>query len=57
MKDILRIGELELSSRLVVGTGKYRDLDETRAALEASGAQMSRSRCAAFRSARRPATT
>jgi thiazole synthase len=40
MKDILRIGELELTSRLVVGTGKYRDLDETRAALEASGAQM-----------------
>jgi thiazole synthase len=40
MSDVLRIGELELGSRLVVGTGKYRDLDQTRAALEASGARM-----------------
>src|SRR5690606_29742460 len=28
------------SSRLLVGTGKYRDLDETRAAIEASGAEI-----------------
>ncbi|MFP5441513.1 MAG: thiazole synthase [Gammaproteobacteria bacterium] len=28
------------SSRLLVGTGKYRDFDETRAAIEASGAQI-----------------
>jgi thiazole synthase len=36
----LRIGGLELSSRLIVGTGKYRDLAQTRAALEASGTEM-----------------
>jgi thiazole synthase len=36
----LRIGTLELGSRLIVGTGKYRDLEQTKAALEASGAQM-----------------
>jgi thiazole synthase len=40
MSDRLRIGELELDSRLIVGTGKYRDLAETRDALEASGAGM-----------------
>ena len=40
MSDSLRIGDLELSSRLVVGTGKYRDLAQTKAALEASGARM-----------------
>src|SRR3954447_24032236 len=28
------------SSRLLVGTGKYRDFDETRRAIEASGAQI-----------------
>ena len=28
------------SSRLLVGTGKYRDFDQTRAAIEASGAQI-----------------
>ncbi len=28
------------TSRLLVGTGKYKDLDETRAAIEASGAQI-----------------
>ena len=27
-------------SRLLVGTGKYKDLDETRAAIEASGAEI-----------------
>jgi thiazole synthase len=36
----LRIGALELSSRLIVGTGKYRDLAQTKAALEASGTEM-----------------
>ena len=40
MSDQLRIGNIELRSRLIVGTGKYRDLDQTRAALEASGADM-----------------
>ncbi|HMI92652.1 MAG TPA: thiazole synthase [Polyangiales bacterium] len=38
--DPLRIGGLELASRLIVGTGKYRDLAQTKAALEASGASM-----------------
>jgi thiazole synthase len=38
--DLLRIGERALSSRLFVGTGKYKDLAETRAALEASGAEI-----------------
>ena len=36
----LKIGEHTLRSRLIVGTGKYKDLEETRAALEASGADM-----------------
>jgi thiazole synthase len=36
----LRIGALELSSRLIVGTGKYRDMAQTKAALEASGTEM-----------------
>ncbi|MGD8858472.1 MAG: thiazole synthase [Myxococcales bacterium] len=40
MTDGLRIGELELGSRLIVGTGKYASLEQTRAALEASGADM-----------------
>jgi len=38
--DLLRIGDVELGSRLVVGTGKYRDLDETKIAIAASGARM-----------------
>lgn len=38
--DALTIGDLVLSSRLFVGTGKYRDMDETRAVLEASGAEV-----------------
>jgi thiazole synthase len=38
--DGIRIGEITLGSRLIVGTGKYKDLAETRAALEASGADM-----------------
>ena len=38
--DEFRIGERQFSSRLLVGTGKYKDLDETRAATEASGAQI-----------------
>jgi thiazole synthase len=39
-KDILKIGAREFSSRLLVGTGKYRDFDETREAVEASGAEI-----------------
>ncbi|MDB4977121.1 MAG: thiG, partial [Myxococcaceae bacterium] len=40
MEDVLRIGSHSFSSRLFVGTGKYKDADETRAALEASGAEV-----------------
>jgi thiazole synthase len=39
-KDILKIGTREFSSRLLVGTGKYRDFDETREAVEASCAEI-----------------
>ena len=38
LKDVLKIGAYELSSRLLVGTGKYKDLSESHAAIEASGA-------------------
>ncbi|MCA1791402.1 MAG: thiazole synthase [Thioalkalivibrio sp.] len=38
--DTLRIGDRSFSSRLLVGTGKYRDLEETRMAIEASGAEI-----------------
>jgi thiazole synthase len=40
MQDELKIGGHTLSSRLIVGTGKYKDAEETKAALEASGARM-----------------
>src|SRR3989338_5957870 len=36
----LKIGNLELSSRLIVGTGKYASFQEMSRALEASGADM-----------------
>jgi thiazole synthase len=38
--DSLVIAGVTYHSRLLVGTGKYRDLDETRRAVEASGAQI-----------------
>ena len=38
--DPLVIAGVEYSSRLLVGTGKYRDMEETRAATEASGAEI-----------------
>ncbi len=38
--DVLRIGQFSLGSRLFVGTGKYKDVAETQAALEVSGAQV-----------------
>lgn len=38
--DLLRIGQRSFTSRLLIGTGKYRDFDETRLAVEASGAQI-----------------
>jgi thiazole synthase len=40
MKDALVVAGKNYSSRLLVGTGKYRDFAETRAAVEASGAQI-----------------
>ena len=36
----LTVAGVEYRSRLLVGTGKYRDFDETRAAIEASGAEI-----------------
>ena len=38
--DPLHIGGRTFHSRLLVGTGKYRDMDETQAAIEASGAEI-----------------
>ena len=40
MKDALIIAGKSYTSRLLVGTGKYRDFAETRAAVEASGAEI-----------------
>src|SRR5512145_2180072 len=40
MNDALTIAGKSYSSRLLVGTGKYRDFAETRSAVEASGAQI-----------------
>jgi len=40
VQDTLRIGKLELTSRLIVGTAKYPSLDVMQAAHAASGAQM-----------------
>lgn len=39
-EDRLVIAGREYQSRLLVGTGKYKDLDETRRAVEASGAEI-----------------
>jgi thiazole synthase len=39
-EDLLRIGAFSFRSRLFVGTGKYRDVEQTVAALEASGAEV-----------------
>jgi len=38
--DLLTIGGIQLKSRLIVGTGKYKDFEQTRRAIEASGADM-----------------
>lgn len=38
--DSLKIGKHEFTSRLFVGTGKYRDVDETERAIAASGAEV-----------------
>jgi len=39
-EDVLQIGARAFTSRLLLGTGKYRDLAQTKAAVEASGAQI-----------------
>jgi thiazole synthase len=36
----LRIGQRSFESRLLIGTGKYRDFEQTREAIETSGAQI-----------------
>src|SRR6186713_2709039 len=38
--DALVIGGRRFQSRLIVGTGKYKDVEETQAAIEASGAEV-----------------
>jgi len=38
--DKLIIGDRSFGSRLIVGTGKYKDFDETREAIDASGAEI-----------------
>lgn len=40
MNDELKIAGKNYQSRLLVGTGKYRDFAETRAAIDASGSVM-----------------
>jgi len=40
MQDALTIAGKAYASRLLVGTGKYRDFEETRCAVEASGAEI-----------------
>ncbi len=39
-KDTLSIAGRDFQSRLLVGTGKYKDMQETRAAIDASGAEI-----------------
>jgi thiazole synthase len=38
--DLLNIGGVQLVSRLIIGTGKYKDFEQTRLAIETSGAEM-----------------
>lgn len=40
LEDALRIGNIKLSSRLIAGTGKYRDFETMERALDATGAEM-----------------
>lgn len=39
-EDLFQLGGKSYRSRLIVGTGKYRDFTETRAAIDASGAEI-----------------
>ncbi|HEY1546956.1 MAG TPA: thiazole synthase, partial [Kofleriaceae bacterium] len=38
--DTWQLGDRKFRSRIIVGTGKYSSLDETKAALDASGAEI-----------------
>ena len=40
MKDLFRVANKKLKSRLIVGTGKYKNFQETAKAVKASGADM-----------------
>ena len=40
MKDIFKVGKYKFKSRLIVGTGKYKNFSETAKAIDASGADM-----------------
>ena len=40
MTDILKVANYAFNSRLLVGTGKYKDMAETKAAIAASGAEI-----------------
>jgi thiazole synthase len=40
MSETLRLGEVELHSRLIIGSGKYSSFEQNRQALDASGAEM-----------------
>ena len=40
MSDKLKISKYSFNSRLIVGTGKYKDLEETAAAVKASKAEI-----------------
>lgn len=40
MNDVFRLGDKSYQSRLIVGTGKYKDFRETQRAIEASGAEI-----------------
>jgi thiazole synthase len=40
MNDVFKLGDKKYRSRLIVGTGKYKDFVETRKAIEASGAEI-----------------
>ena len=40
MKDIFKVANIKLKSRLIVGTGKYKNFKETAQAVKTSGADM-----------------
>ena len=40
MQDTFKLAETSYTSRLIVGTGKYKDFNETRTAIEVSGAEI-----------------